>query len=151
MAVANRVTGAIALVVGLTWALLARGLPLQQGNAPGPGLFPLALGLVFAAMGAGLLAQSRADRSAPPLWPDRAGARRVLLIFCALAAYIALVDLVGFPSSTTLFLIALFRAWGGYRWRVVIALAAALSAANYVIFEAWLGLSLPSGSLLDWG
>ena len=147
---ADRAIGAVALALGLGWAALARGLPFQQGSSPGPGFLPLWLGLLLAALGAGLLAQSLAGRSEGPLGSGWSGTWRVLATFAALMGYVALISLLGFALSTALFLAAAIRFWGGYRWRWVLALAGGLALANYLIFQLWLGLSLPAG-LLDLG
>ena len=80
-------------------------------------------------------------------WPDKAGARRVLVTLVSLAIYIALIGLLGLPIVTLLFVS--FLVWYLGRYRIITSAMIGLvsAAVVYVLFILFLELSFPVGPL----
>ncbi len=75
---------------------------------------------------------------------------KFLLVSFSLFGYIIAVNFFGFVLSTfafVFFLLYIFKF--GRMWLMVMA-ATLITAGNYVIFEVWLGLNLPKGTLIIW-
>ena len=164
-------TAAIAqLLLGAVTAILSLQLPLGTLRLPGSGLFPLALGLLLAALSAVQIArlllarrevapaQPSAQQPAaavqpaaqPPAEAKPAAAdgatQRVVLFMAVVAASVALLQPLGYVISSLLLMLGLLRILG-VGWRTA-ALIAALSAAGaHVLFVLWLRIPMPPGPL----
>lgn len=136
---------------GLALAALAGYIVVQAAgweymgpDGPGPGFFPLWYGIAMAALSLALVASS-ALRGAQAEeeridWPRAA---RALAAWLAFAVAVAAAKLMGFLAAfavLTFFLVAVF-----YRrpLKVAAAVAAASTAAFYILFSVALGVSLP--------
>ncbi len=148
---ANRILGAVVLVLGLVWTYLSMGLDMERAGAPGPGFVPMASALAMALMGAGLVVSNLRGSGPKVAWADRDGLGRVLTISAAFIGYIFASGVIGFFASTTLFMLCAIRYWGGYRWRTTVTLAVVLSTAGWAVFQLWLGLPLPYGLIFEVG
>jgi putative tricarboxylic transport membrane protein len=128
---------------------LSVSLPYQDTLGPGPGFFPLWLGLIGAILSAVLLAQ--AVRKPIPghegedLMPDRPAIRRILAVLVLLCAAALLLDPLGFRLTALLFTAALLCALGA---RSLIAIAIFALTASFVVFHIFyymLQVPLPIG------
>ncbi len=116
-----------------------------------PRTLPYILG--FTILLAGILLAIRAWRfkgENPAIkWPDRTGMVRVITLLFSLAVYIALIDPLGMPIAT--FLYVAFSVW--YLWigrrRIIYALITGVlsGAVVYYVFIQFLELSFPLGLL----
>jgi hypothetical protein len=115
-------------------------------------LFPLAVGIPLAALAAlqlvldlrgpgGTRAGPAVDLEFSAEVPDAVARRRAAMIFAWIAAFIALVFLVGFPVAVPLFMLGYLTWQGDAGWRVSLALTAAGWGFFYGVFQ-WL-LRLP--------
>jgi putative tricarboxylic transport membrane protein len=131
--------GAIGLV---TAAQAWRRIPLGTPDDPGPGLLPLALGLLVTALGAAA-ALGRA-------WPAPAAldGPRVLAVAAVVLAWALALPHLGFTVATAGALVVLGRALGSASWRRVLAFALLASAGAVALFRGLLALPLPRG---PWG
>jgi hypothetical protein len=156
------IAGLIGLAVSLALLPFTYGLPKLPIVPIGPGFYP-ALVLVFMALASAVLVAQdiAAQRRAAPAAaaePDAAQPRRasglVLASFLAVAAYIALLPLLGFRIATALFVagfqFVLERPTSLRKWAIQIAVAVATAAAPYVVFERYLSVILPRGSWTNW-
>lgn len=162
-------TAAVAqLLLGAITAVLSLQLPLGTFRLPGSGLFPLALGLLLAALSAIqiarlLLARRAAAAAAPaqavspqpaaqqqPAAPKPAAAdgatRRVALFLAVVAASIALLQVVGYVASSLLLMLGLLKVLG-VSWRVAAPVAALSATGAHVLFVMWLKIPMPPGPL----
>jgi hypothetical protein len=163
-------TAAIAqLLLGAITAVLSLQLPLGTFRLPGSGLFPLALGLLLAALSAiqiarlmlarraaaaaaAAAAQAVAPRPAtqPPAAPKPPGAdgatRRVVLFMAVVAASVALLQVVGYVVSSLLLMLGLLKVLG-VGWRAAALIAACSAAGAHVLFVMWLKIPMPPGPL----
>ncbi|MBI4246513.1 MAG: tripartite tricarboxylate transporter TctB family protein [Candidatus Rokubacteria bacterium] len=131
---------------------LANGLPLPRGTAgrPGPGFFPLAVGVfaVVVALAWVALAFRRAPAAAGGTPAPADGRGRVLATAAALAGYCLLLPWIGYPAASLLFVGGLLRGLGA-GWTAALAVAVASAAGSYYVFAVLLGVPLPPGALLD--
>ena len=111
-----------------------------------PRLFPTVIGLLLIVVGA--LAAVTAWRSPPRAlaeWPTPDRAKRIAVILISVAAYVAVIKLLGMPLAT--FMVVSFEVWylGSYRWYVPIAVGVCAAAVLYFVFMVGLGLTFPAG------
>jgi len=131
---------------------LANALPLPQGTAarPGPGFFPLAVGVfgIAVALVWVVNALRRAPASAGDAGSATEGRGRVSITAGLLVAYCLLLPWTGFPVAAFLFTGLLLRALGA-RWTAALAMALGCAVASYYVFAVLLGVPLPHGALLE--
>jgi hypothetical protein len=117
-------------------------MPLGTAGAPGPGMLPLALGLILAALaGAALLLQR-------PRAPAAIARRRVLLVGALLVLYPLLLPRLGFGVATALVLFALARVIAPLPPARLAAFAVGSSILATALFRRLLAVPLPAG---PWG
>jgi putative tricarboxylic transport membrane protein len=134
------------VVLGAAWKITG-GL---EERLP-PRTLPYTMGVTI--LVSGMLLVIRAWRysgeNLPIHWPDRAGAIRILVIIASLAVYIAIIDPLGMPVSTALYLA--FQVWylSRGRYRVLSALLTGVisGVVVYYLFIQFLELSFPVGIL----
>jgi len=140
-------------VVALVYLAAARGYPLDTLAAPGPGVFPLAVGFLLLGLAAGqALAAVRSRRGAVAPAPARGGAggiasRRVAAMAAVLVGYAGAVGVLGFLTASFALVLVSSRLLGAPGWRGPAALALGVTVAAHAIFVAWLGVRLPTGLL----
>jgi putative tricarboxylic transport membrane protein len=142
----------MALARALPLLLVATGLatafdawwrmPLGAPSAPGPGLLPLALGLVLAALAGAALVQ---DAPAPD---ESIARRRVALVGAFLVLYPLLLPRVGFGATTALVLFALGRVIAPLAPARLALFALVATVVAVVLFRQLLAVPLPVG---PWG
>jgi putative tricarboxylic transport membrane protein len=155
------IAGLIGLAVSLILLPHALGLPRLPIVPIGPGFYP-ALVLSFLAVTCALLvvqdatARRRSAATAPettPAGPPRAYGL-VAWAFVTVAAYIALLPLLGFRIATVLF-VAVFQAvlerpTTARQWATLVVIAIGTSAVTYLAFERYLTVLLPRGTWTGW-
>lgn len=131
---------------------LAQAVTLPRGSAarPGPGWYPVAVG-VFACVVA-LVAVAQAFRSPPPgRGAASAGAtdpgrsRRVAGAMGALAAFCLALPWIGYPLAAFGFVTIVLWGLGG-RWPAALLTGALSAAASHYLFAVLLGVPLPRGT-----
>jgi putative tricarboxylic transport membrane protein len=139
-------------VVAASGVYIANALPLAYGTAarPGPGFFPLAVGVfggaVALAWTLGAFRRTRAGVGAHAIPADGRG--RVAATAATLVAFCLLLPWAGYPAAAFLFAALLLgRLGAGWRPALLIGLASAL--ASYYLFGVLLGVPLPRGVLFD--
>jgi putative tricarboxylic transport membrane protein len=157
------IAGLIGLAVSLTLLPHALGLPRLPIIPIGPGFYPT-LVLVFLAVSCALLAAQDAVARHRPTTPgsepqtEPAELPRayglVAAAFVTVAAYIALLPLLGFRIATALFVAAfqliLERPTTPRQWVALVAIAVGTSAVTYVAFDQYLTVLLPRGAWTGW-
>ncbi len=136
--------------------------PLDTLANPGPGIFPLAVGLLLLILatlqlvraGGSLLEKSRATESnSPPATPVEASPHppadpAPLLMMGFLVVYLMTVSWIGFLTSTFFLVIACGKLMGSQGWGRPMALAAGIVLCCYLLFIVWLKVPLPAGRLM---
>ena len=142
LAAAPALTG---VVIGVLYTLGATSYKVGTLSSPGPGLFPLIVGIVIMMTSAVYLVTECLRPSAPPEGRGHAF-RRVPTIGLGILAYIVLLKPAGFCIAATVLCGVLLWILGRRPWWLVFAIALAASAACYYLFNL-LGVPLPAGLL----
>jgi len=126
---------------GFAWRALAYGL--GDAATPGPGFFPLGLGLMLALLGGVLLFGALTletpgqDRVEGLRW------RPLLVLLGGVALFGVLLPRLGLLLSLPLLVLSTCLAGDEFRWREALLTAAVLTAGAWAIFEWLLKLHLP--------
>lgn len=143
-------------VSGLVWAAIgafivtqAQPLPYMDEWGPGPGLFPLWLGLILIGLGLLLTFQASLRRQAAGelVIPDKKAVLSILLVILGLFAFNYICESLGFFLTAFLFILAILAFVERRSWRFSLAIAALSTLIFYCIFEIAFRLRLPPGIL----
>lgn len=156
---AERIQGIFWIGVAGVIAYFSLRLPLgdvrKAFNLPGPGFFPLVLGVLLAVLGISLFLkpwlerskagkkQPDAEATEPIFWMNK----KAFSVLISLVVYSALFERLGFLFSTFLFLVLLFRGISSQKWATSLITAVGVSLVSYLIFDTWLMAQLPKGIL----
>jgi len=150
---------ALMLAVGLIYENMALNMPRGTLAYPGPGLFPLIIGLFMIAMALGCLVQEflpRKRANAPagspapieaPAAPEERDVMKTFQLTALMVGYIFALKPLGFPIAICIFLAIAIRIFGYRKWLPALAMAAVITAISYVSFVVWLKVPLPMGIL----
>lgn len=167
------VTAALVVVVGVAAAIGSESLRLWTPLGPGPGFFPLCLGVLLAAFGtAWLVSQVRTNRNAATASaatdgepgtdtaPEVPGQARedqdevpeyslptVVAILTSLCALAATLEVLGYQLAMFLFLLFHLLVLGRRRLLLSLAIALIGSVGVFVVFTRLLGVPLPASSV----
>ncbi|MCX5823787.1 MAG: tripartite tricarboxylate transporter TctB family protein [Deltaproteobacteria bacterium] len=158
MKLGSVVFAGLILAVGLVYEIMALNMPRGRLSYPGPGLFPMIIGLFLIATALGCLLQEILPRkktgegpSASPLPSQDSAApegRNVIKTFQLMAlmiGYTLVLKTLGFLISICAFLVVAIRIFGYRRWVPALAMAAVIAGISYVSFVLWLKVPLPLG------
>jgi len=123
-------------------------LPLGSWQNPEPGLFPLLLSLLLAAMASALLASAvtwRRPAEHPEAMDSHPG--KVWWTLAALLGFYVLMEPAGFLLSSFLLLVFLLRAISRQGWPLSVGVSAVAALSTYLVFDRLLKLPLPKGLL----
>jgi putative tricarboxylic transport membrane protein len=134
------------------WACVKLGI--GKFSAPGPGLMPFLLGLLFGLLALYKLVTRMLRHREPEERPkeeeeaDHHGVvyKKVVLVVTALFAYAILLEPLGFLPTTFLTMTLLFRSAGFKRWSLAVAYSAGVVLITYFLFT-YLGVRFPPGIL----
>jgi len=148
---------AVLAVAGVLAINEARRLRFGTVAVPGPGFFPLALAVSFAAVSLVLLVIALRASGVGQLdggagtdrHPEEGGAKwKVLATLAAMTLYAFALEPAGFVVSTAGLVLFFFRVLERQRWVVAVPASMLTSIATYVVFKMWLQVRLPPG---PWG
>lgn len=148
---ADIASGLFCVVFGLVVLYAATKITGGMEERLPPRTLPYFLGAAMVVSGILLTIKSWRYRGPDPAikWPDRAGTVRVLVNLVSLALYIFLIDLIGMPLSTTLFVGFLVWYLRQGRHRLLYGLVTGVLSGLVVhyLFIRLLELSFPVGFL----
>jgi putative tricarboxylic transport membrane protein len=134
------------LAVSGVYLAVSLGLPLGSVAKPGPGFFPVGVG-VFLCLAAGALTAmlGRGPRliRGPGVAAD--ARTRVAATVLGLVGFCLLLPWVGYPVCAFLFVTLLLRRLGDFGWAVVVLTATVAAIATSYVFGVLLGVPLPRG------
>jgi putative tricarboxylic transport membrane protein len=135
------------LVASGAYLTAALGFPLGSVVKPGPGFFPVGIG-VFLCVAAAALAL--AGGPGPRLTSTDAGLTRdarvrVATAVLALVGFCLALPWVGYPASAFAFVALLLRRLGDAAWPGALVTAALSALVSYYAFGVLLGVPLPRG------
>ncbi len=140
--------GFVALSAFVVWE--SWNLEYYTSLGPGPGFFPLWLGIAMGGLSlawlGGEFSRSGKDKGRAFL-PPRAGIVRILSILAALAAMAGFMNLLGFQLTMFFFLVFLLMVLGRQALWVTLVVALLGSVGVYRLFGGYLDVSLPAAGL----
>ena len=148
---ADIAVGCFLALLGLFILYAASTIRVGVERALSPRAFPSAIGFLILVCGIGLAVKSWRFRGEDPKinWPDREGIRIILVSLIILAFYIVLMNPLGLPLST--FLYVTFSIWYLKRskWVTAIVIGLIFGFVSYYVFIRLLALSFPAGFLFE--
>lgn len=147
---ADQITGIVMLVFSLAVMEGARRMPPSGTFGPGAGFLPFWLGVAMATLSVILLVSATrqpavAGGRAP--FPTGRKLLPILETIGGLAAFILLLETLGFLLSIVLLTAFLLRVVEREGWLTTVAVALANAGALYIVFKVLLGVSLPANAL----
>ncbi len=145
---AEIVTALVTLALGGAVVLGAReyGTGWTEGG-PEPGAFPFYVGALVIAASLGNLFRAWRKRRPDAVFLDATQARRIAAFGVPLLGFVALALTLGFYVATAVYLAAVMRYQGGYRWLPSLIVATGTSAFFFLLLEAWFKVPLLKGPL----
>lgn len=146
------IVAVLSVVISLFYLFEDRNYGLGSMARPGPGLYPLLVGivtLIFTSMTAVEVARGKNQVGISYDWPSGAARWRVATVVLAGFGYTVLLTSLG--ELVVGFLAAVAVVWVmGVKtiWKALI-IAAILAGAFHLIFSVLLGVPLPRGTLFD--
>ena len=159
MEIGSIVFAGLILAIGLVYESMALNMPRGSLSYPGPGLFPMVIGIFLIATALGCLIQEILSRrrgaspSASPLSnqdsaaPGDRNVNKTIQLITLMIGYVLALKTLGFLISIFAFLMVAIRIFGYRRWLPALAMAAVLAGISYVSFILWLKVPLPMGIL----
>ena len=159
MNIGSIVFAGLMLAVGLVYGGMAMNMPRGDLAYPGPGLFPMVVGVFLVVTALGCLLQEilprmRAKEPAPSALPNQAPAepeernvKKTVQLTALMIGYIFVLKPLGFPLAICAFLALAIRIFGYRRWLPTLAMAVLIAGISYVAFMVWLKVPLPLGIL----
>jgi hypothetical protein len=145
------------LAVGVIYEVMALYMPRGSIAQPGPGFFPMGVGVFLIATTLGCLLQEILKNKAAGNRPGLSSADMVAsagskvsktaLLVALMIGYILALTPLGFPVTIFIFLAISTRIFGSRHWPLALVTAAIITALSYVSFVVWLSVPLPLGIL----
>lgn len=149
--VADIAVGCFVALFGIFVLFASTWISVAGVHRLSPRTFPHVVGLLLVCCGIGLALKSWTLRGEDfaIAWPDGVGIRTITVTLVSLAGYIALMDPLGLPLSTFLYLT--FAIWylNRSRWLMALTIGLITGVISYVLFIRLLGLSFPAGVLFE--
>ena len=145
---ADLITGVVLLVLSGYVIREALLMPPSATFGPGSGFLPFWLGLLLALLAVILLATTwrrqatEKDRKSP--FPGTRALIAIGSVLGGLAAYIVLLEILGFLADTFLYVAFLLGVVEREKWFMTLLVAASTTAGLYLIFQVLLRITLPS-------
>jgi putative tricarboxylic transport membrane protein len=146
---ADLVTGILMAFLGIVTLAAATKIQAQAGDRLSPATMPILVGCMLLAAGIGQIVIAwRFDGEEKVIaWPDSSGRRRVLISIGFMIVYLALLEPLGFPLATLIYITAGIWYLGRYRWWVPPLCGLLCALTVLFVFNDLLGLSFPLGPL----
>jgi putative tricarboxylic transport membrane protein len=148
---ADQWSGFVLIIIAGLICWRSATLPYGSLRNPGPGFYPLWLGILLGVMSISLIVvvtrQKEGTRILRDILTGEIRWVKIFLVIVALILYGVLMDYVGFLILTFLLLAFLLRAIEPQPWKAVIGWALFGSIGSYLVFEIWMKLRLPKGFL----
>lgn len=145
---ADLIAGVVLLVLSGCLIQEAWRMPASGTFGPGPGFFPFWLGVIMASLATILLAtawrrRATAKDGVSP-FPGKKALIAIGSVLAGLAAYISLIEVLGFLMDTFLYVAFLLGVVENERWPRTLLVAVSTTAGLYLVFQILLGITLPS-------
>ncbi len=148
------VEGMLLLIMG--FGSMVEGIRLnamervQLLDVLGPGRYNVVLGLVLVILALiYIISHLRKNLDKKESMIKHGMKTKMFSMIIVLAVYIFLMDIVGYPFATVLFLLMVFRIAGYRSWLAIGGFSISLSISSYLIFVYWLQMVFPKGILFE--
>lgn len=135
--------GSTFLVAGIGFALGATNYSMGSSARPGPGYFPLGLGLLLAVLGAAVLLRVLREGRRESEAVGRIAWKPLVIVVASIALFGAALPRLGLALSLPLLVCLIARAGDEFRWRDVLLSSAVLTLGSWAVFIKGLGLIIP--------
>ena len=138
------VVGMLSIIEGIRLVIAEK---LQLYDVLGPGFYNIGIGSVLILVGVIYFISQRKSLSASPKKTASSSEYRMKMasMVSVLAAYILLLDFLGYFISSLLFFILINRIVGFQTWRSNLPVSLAMAIVFYVVFAKWLNMIFPQG------
>ena len=147
------VTSLSFLVLGGAYLIESLNLPLGPAAQPGPGFFPLLVGIAMMAFSLRLLIQSLKTKEGPAEkedpFPKGRDLQRVVLIAAALIFFAAFLNILGYGVCSAVLIGAVLRFLGLKSWTRIFLISVLTAVFSYLLFASVLEAPLPRGVLFS--
>jgi len=148
---ANQITGIILLIFSGYVIMASMQMPLRAitgrtNFAPSTGFLPMWLGVFMAILSILLIVNAtlqQVESNRQAVFPRGKALMAVVLFLAGLAAYIALLEVLGYLSATALLTAFLLRFVMQTSWKTTLLVAVSASIVLFVIFHVLLHVDLP--------
>jgi hypothetical protein len=145
---AEVVTALVTLALGVAIVAGARAYGTGwSAGGPEPGTFPFYVGVLVSAASIGNLFLAWRKRHAGNIFVNATQLRRIAAFGLPLLGFVALALTLGFYVASAIYLAAVMRFQGGFRWPACIAVALGTSAFFFLVLEVWFKVPLLKGPL----
>jgi hypothetical protein len=147
---ADQITAVVVLVFSAAVMEGARRMPPSGTFGPGAGFLPFWLGVAMAILSIILLVNATrepAQASGRSPFPKGRAVLSILETAGALAVFILLLETLGFLLATGLLTAFLLRVVEHERWPTTALVAVGNAMGLYIVFQKFLGVSLPKSVL----
>ena len=148
---ADIAVGSLVALLGIFVLSASTWISVAGVHRLSPRTFPYVVGLLLIACGIGLALKSwtlQGEGSAIA-WPDRVGIRTITVSLVLVACYIALMNLLGLPLATFLYLTLSIWYLNRSKWVTAVVTGLITGVVSYYLFIHVLGLSFPAGFLFE--
>ena len=131
------------LTLALGLAVLVVSADIRAGmlaNDPGPAFLPRIASIALVVLSLWLLLHREAHQGLP----RGSGLVRIVMTIVFTVMYLAILEPVGFPAATALFLLCQMWLIGVRNRLILLSLPVAISAATYPVFRIGLEVPLPA-------
>lgn len=131
------------LALGVFIVLGTRKLHVGSFFRPGPGLFPLSLGIILILLSTISFFVSNPDKLPKLSWA--LFPRNVIYVIVLLFAYRFSLPFLGYSFSTLILFMFLLKVVAGQKWLPTMLWSVLITAISNVLFIQWLGVAFPKG------
>jgi putative tricarboxylic transport membrane protein len=149
--VADIAVGCLVALLGVFVLVASTSISESVAHRLSPRTFPYVVGGLLVVCGVGLAVKSWSIRGEDfaIAWPDAAGVRTIAITLVILTGYIALLNWLGLPLATFLYVTLATWYLNRAKWLTATMIGLITGVISYAVFIRLLGLSFPAGFLLE--
>jgi putative tricarboxylic transport membrane protein len=149
--VADIAVGCLVALLGVFVLVSSTSISAGAAHRLSPRTFPYVVGILLVLCGTGLALKSLSIRGQDfaIAWPDTEGVRTIAVTLAILAGYIALLNWLGLPLATFLYVTLAIWHLNRAKWLTATVIGLITGVLSYVVFIRLLGLSFPAGVFLE--
>jgi putative tricarboxylic transport membrane protein len=144
---ADAITAIVLLAFSAYVIVESLRMKLHSEYGPGPGLFPLGLGVILAVLSLALLWDGINPRKEDKAgrFQNKKGILSAGLVILGLIGYALLINWLGYLTTTFVLVLFLMGVVARDHWKTTILTASGVTLLLYLIFQVGLDVQLPKG------